>query len=107
MGDAAKIRAAVVRKQKTDARDAAHLLDMLCTNRFPTIWRPSLEERDLRQPAPLRKPRESRTLYVSLDNADTVIEGGPVTALPIRPIEPVYPDTGALGAQGRPLGDSA
>ncbi len=49
MGDAAKIRAAVVRKQKTDARDAAHLLDMLCANRFPTIWRPSLEERDLRQ----------------------------------------------------------
>jgi transposase len=49
MGDAAKIRAAVVRKQKTDARDAAHLLDMLCTNRFPTIWRPSLAERDLRQ----------------------------------------------------------
>jgi len=49
MGDAAKIRAAVVRKQKTDARDAAHLLDMLCTNRFPTIWRPSLLERDLRQ----------------------------------------------------------
>lgn len=49
MGDAAKIRAAVVRKQKTDARDAAHLLDMLCTNRFPTIWRPSLPERDLRQ----------------------------------------------------------
>jgi transposase len=49
MGDAAKIRAAVVRKQKTDARDAAHLLDMLCTNRFPKIWRPSLAERDLRQ----------------------------------------------------------
>jgi transposase len=49
MGDAARIRAAVVRKQKTDARDAAHLLDMLCTNRFPKIWRPSLAERDLRQ----------------------------------------------------------
>jgi len=48
-GDAAKIRAAVVPKQKTDARDAAHLLDLLCTNRFPTIWRPSLQERDLRQ----------------------------------------------------------
>jgi hypothetical protein len=29
MGDAAKIRASVVRKQKTDARDAAHLLDLL------------------------------------------------------------------------------
>jgi transposase len=49
MGDAAKIRAAVVRKQKTDARDAAHLLDMLSSERFPKIWRPSLEERDLRQ----------------------------------------------------------
>ena len=49
MGDAAKIRAAVVRKQKTDARDAAHLLDLLRTDRFPKIWRPSPEERDLRQ----------------------------------------------------------
>jgi transposase len=49
MGDAAKIRAAVVRKQKTDARDAAHLLEMLCTGRFPKIWRPSPTERDLRQ----------------------------------------------------------
>jgi transposase len=29
MGDAAKIRASVIRKQKTDARDAAHLLDLL------------------------------------------------------------------------------
>jgi transposase len=49
MGDAAKIRAAVVRKQKTDARDAAHLLDLLRTDRFPKIWRPSPQERDLRQ----------------------------------------------------------
>ena len=49
MGDAAKIRAAVVRKQKTDARDAAHLLELMCSDRFPKIWRPSGEERDLRQ----------------------------------------------------------
>jgi len=49
IGDAAEIRASVVRKQKTDARDAAHLLDLLLSNRFPRIWRPSLEERDLRQ----------------------------------------------------------
>ena len=41
MGDAAKIRAAVVRKQKTDARDAAHLLELMCSERFPKIWRPS------------------------------------------------------------------
>ena len=49
MGDAAKIRAAVVRKQKTDARDAAHLLELMCSERFPKIWRPSQAERDLRQ----------------------------------------------------------
>jgi transposase len=49
IGDAAQIRASVVRKQKTDARDAAHLLDLLLSDRFPRIWRPSFEERDLRQ----------------------------------------------------------
>ena len=49
MGDAAKIRASVVRKQKTDARDAEHLLDLLRQDRFPQIWRPSPAERDLRQ----------------------------------------------------------
>jgi transposase len=49
MGDAAKIRASVIRKQKTDARDAEHLLDLLRQDRFPQIWRPSPEERDLRQ----------------------------------------------------------
>jgi transposase len=49
MGDAAKIRAWVVRKQKTDRRDAAHLLQLLMENRFPRIWVPSLEVRDVRQ----------------------------------------------------------
>jgi transposase len=49
IGDAAQIRASMVRKQKTDARDAAHLLDLLESGRFPRIWRPTLEERDLRQ----------------------------------------------------------
>src|SRR5882757_10039078 len=39
MGDAARIRAAVVRKQKTDVRDATHLLDLLREGRFPKIWR--------------------------------------------------------------------
>ncbi len=48
-GDAAKIRAAVVRKQKTDRRDAEHLLDLLRQDRFPRIWVPSLEVRDVRQ----------------------------------------------------------
>ena len=49
VGDAAQIRAGVVRKQKTDARDASHILKMLLENRFPRIWIPSPGERDLRQ----------------------------------------------------------
>ena len=49
VGDAAKIRAAVVRKQKTDSRDALHILELLLTDRFPRIWIPSVAERDGRQ----------------------------------------------------------
>ena len=49
LGDAAKIRASVVRKQKTDRRDAELLLQMLREERFPRIWVPTLEERDVRQ----------------------------------------------------------
>jgi transposase len=49
LGDAAKIRAQEVRKQKTDRRDAQHLLQLLREERFPRIWVPSLEERDVRQ----------------------------------------------------------
>jgi len=48
VGDAAKIRAAVVRKTKTDRRDARHLLTLLSEQRFPTIWVPDPEARDLR-----------------------------------------------------------
>jgi transposase len=49
IGDAATIAAARVRKQKTDSRDALHILDLLLTDRFPRIWVPSPGERDLRQ----------------------------------------------------------
>lgn len=49
VGDAAEIRAAMVRKQKSDVRDALHILDLLLQKRFPRIWIPSPEERDLRQ----------------------------------------------------------
>ena len=49
VGDAVEIRAALVRKQKTDVRDALHILDLLLANRFPRIWIPSPAERDLRQ----------------------------------------------------------
>src|SRR5215475_680054 len=48
VGDAAKIRAMVVRKTKTDRRDALHILDLLRLDRFPAIWVPDPATRDLR-----------------------------------------------------------
>jgi transposase len=49
IGDAAQIRASYVRKQKTDKRDAAHILKLVLENRFPKLWTPDREQRDLRQ----------------------------------------------------------
>jgi transposase len=49
VGDAARIRASAVRYQKNDYLDAELILDLLLTGRFPRLWIPSLEERDLRQ----------------------------------------------------------
>ncbi|MGH9796144.1 MAG: IS110 family transposase [Candidatus Acidiferrales bacterium] len=49
IGDAAQIRSLVVRRQKTDRRDAQHLLELLLSDRFPRIWVPSAEVRDARQ----------------------------------------------------------
>src|SRR4029077_1104307 len=49
VGHPAKIRAAETRKQKHDRRDAHLLLDLLVMkDRFPKIWMPSIEQRDLR-----------------------------------------------------------
>ena len=48
VGEAAKIRAMVVRKTKTDRRDARHLLDLLRHDRFPTVWIPDPDTRDRR-----------------------------------------------------------
>jgi transposase len=49
IGDAAQIRASFVRKQKTDKRDAAHILKLVVEGRFPKLWTPDREQRDLRQ----------------------------------------------------------
>ncbi len=49
IGDSARIRACEVRKQKTDQRDAALILDLLLAKRFPKIWVPTPSERDFRQ----------------------------------------------------------
>src|SRR5215475_2195112 len=48
VGDAAKIRAMVVRQTKTDRRDALPLLDLLSHDRFPDVWVPEPAPRDLR-----------------------------------------------------------
>jgi len=47
IGHPAKIRAAEPRKQKNDRRDARLLLKLLAEDRFPAIWMPSREQRDL------------------------------------------------------------
>ena len=49
IGDAAKIRSKRVRKQKTDRQDAQLILQLMLEDRFPKIWVPSWENRDLRQ----------------------------------------------------------
>jgi hypothetical protein len=48
IGDPARIKAARVRKQKSDRQDAQLLLRLLVESRFPQIWVPSPENRDLR-----------------------------------------------------------
>jgi len=49
IGDAAEIRSKRVRKQKTDRQDAQRLLTLRVEDRFPRIWVPNGENRDLRQ----------------------------------------------------------
>lgn len=49
LGDATAIRASNPRRQKTDKRDARHILTLLLENRFPAVWQPSLENEELRQ----------------------------------------------------------
>ncbi len=48
VGHPVAIRKAEARRQKHDRRDAALLLRLLAEDRFPTIWMPSTELRDLR-----------------------------------------------------------
>jgi transposase len=49
IGDAAAISTKRVRKQKTDRQDAQLILQLMLEDRFPQIWVPSWENRDLRQ----------------------------------------------------------
>src|SRR5215831_14472130 len=49
IGYAAEIRAKRVRKKKTNREDARHILRLLLEDRFPRIWVPSWDNRDMRQ----------------------------------------------------------
>src|ERR1700675_2550932 len=49
IGDAAQIRQMVVRRQKTDRRDARHILQLLLDGRFARLWVPSAAMRNVRQ----------------------------------------------------------
>jgi transposase len=49
IGYAAEIRTKRVRKQKTDRQDAQLILRLMMEDRFPRIWVPSWQNRDLRQ----------------------------------------------------------
>jgi len=104
VGDAAEIRAAMVRKQKTDSRDALHILDLLLTNRFPRIWIASPEERDVRQL--LRHRHKLVCLRTSLRNQLQALAMGP-RGLPKK--EAVGKQgTGRTGSSGaRSLGAAA
>ena len=49
IGDPAEIQARRVKKQKTDRKDAQLLLKLMLEDRFPRIWVPSPQNRDVRQ----------------------------------------------------------
>ena len=49
LGDPSQIRASNPRRQKTDKRDARHILNLLLEDRFPAVWQPPVENEDLRQ----------------------------------------------------------
>jgi transposase len=76
VGDAAKIAAKRVRKQKTDRQDAQHILKLMVKDDFPKIWMPNWENRDLRQLLWHRhRMVQTRTRIVNQLQAAALIEG--------------------------------
>lgn len=49
LGDAAAIRASNPRNQRTDKRDARHILRLLAEDRFPAVWQPGMDNERRRQ----------------------------------------------------------
>src|SRR4029450_9045542 len=119
VGDAAKIRAMVVRKTKTDRRDALHSLDLLRHDRFPTIWVPDpatrltrgsklLRQAGLTQlhtlalpPHTAQRRDQSRELLAGLTSQIRALDGAITTAALAHPDGPrliTPPGVGALTA---------
>ncbi len=73
VGDAAAIRASVVRKQKTDSHDEVHILVLLLTDRFPRVWIPSAAEPSAASRVQMNDP----------------LRGSPLTLLPAQNAIPV------------------
>ncbi len=94
VGDAAKIRAMVVRKTKTDRRDALHILDLLSRDRSPTIWVPDPATRDL---------RALLTHRMRLVRIPTMVKNG-LHAIALEPTRPRLkaPPLGRPGAPASP-----
>jgi transposase len=49
IGDASAIHASAPREQRTDKRDARHILRLLVENRFPSVWQPPAANEEQRQ----------------------------------------------------------
>ena len=74
IGDASAIRAARVRQQKTDARDALHWLHLLLEDRFPQIRVSSPAERDVWQ---LLRQRDKLVRFLLGEAAQTAARTAP------------------------------
>ena len=75
IGDATEIARKRERKQKTDRQDAQHILQLLMENRFPKIWVPSGENRDLRQLWHRHRMVQTRTRIMNQLQAVALNEG--------------------------------
>jgi transposase len=49
VGDASAVHASAPREQRTDKRDARHILRLLVENRFPAVWQPPAGNEEQRQ----------------------------------------------------------
>jgi transposase len=49
VGDASAIHASAPREQRTDKRDARHILKLLVEDRFPAVWQPTVANEEQRQ----------------------------------------------------------